>query len=281
MKYENIENEQTAPLQWLQKILDDANTVYSLCAPLNGCKMTSGENLCSSHVQKCSGSSRCCRDCMLQGLYNVINSSLIQKTDTIIQNSSSNISITFEDSHEQVIYVNILVSFKVLAAQLIMMWALGGKIRTMEKVIACTNNFEEYSINDNISINTTLRAFMFILLVCDLLGCVIVIIYTTTYIIFNFNMLLKCQTIFALHLSWLGIYTLHLLNHLVIILPNLKVLQYKVLLMRRYRRRHIKANYPTSFSFPRENFNSILLIIYTVSLIWWIFLPIYFLKCHA
>lgn len=271
VKYENIKNNKTALLQWEQKMSDTAENIFSLCAPLNGCRMTTGENLCASHLQMCLGAPRCCGECVMQKLYNETKSVLISKADTIIDKKSfSSITpITFKDSHQRVIHVNLLVSVKILVAHIMIACLMGlvDQNKSGER-ITHTNNFEDL-LNKYIPKTTILKRFMFILLFWDLVACIIVMTYTAVYFIDHFNMLLKCQTIFALLLSWLGIYALHILDHLVVILPNLRTLHYMVLLMKSCSLSFIKGKYPTCIS-PEKNFNHALSIIYTSSLIWWV-----------
>ena len=209
---------------------------------------------------------------MLQGLSNVTKSILIRKPDTIHINLSSNISITFEDIHKRVICVNLLVSFKILAAHVIMILVLGGRDTSVERIRQRTGQSQKPIFNENISSDTIMRVIIFSLLASSILGCMIVIIYTTTYFIRNFNMLLKCQTTFASLLSWLGIYTLYLLQQLTAILPNFKALHYKILLKKRLK---LKTNHPASF-FWDEIFNYILSVVSTLLLMWWVILAISF-----
>jgi len=277
VKRENRENGQTLLLGWLEEIDEETANMFNLCTPLNGCKMIKGCNLCSTKLQMCFGSPRCCRDCIVQGLSNVSSSIIIQKADGINRNLFSNMSITFEDVHKRVIFVNLSISVILLAAYLIMVVLVGGRPTVVEKGPLRMNEHvsqQHHIKNGTISDVNMRKVLVFSVINSSVLGCVIVIIHTTTYLISNLDMLLKCQATFVLLISWIGLYTLHLLDQLTYILSAFKGKDYRVLLNRNCESPHMgwKQGPPLYW---KTNFNYLLSIFSTLLLGWWVFIPIY------
>lgn len=279
VKPENRKNNKTPLWEWVQEILCDTHNIFNLCTPSNGCKIMNGNNLCSTGMQSCFGSPRCCRDYIVQSLTTVTDSLVPNKTDLTNINLSLTNSIVFEDFHTNVIGINIVMSFIILTAHIIVVYVLAKGMPASKTISIKTTNsvFKgQDTFNENASRDIVFSVIIFSIITSNILGCLIVIAYTTAYFIINFGELLKCQTAFVLLISWIWLYILHLFNQVITILPDIRY-DYDKVPKIWFKDRYMKMNHTVHPFWCKQTFEYILTILSSLSLIWWIIMPVYFL----
>lgn len=224
------------------EVLDRAS-VYDVCMPFVGCTIITGKNKCAGEPQRCSGSTRCCRDC-----------ARAHKSNALRNNTGSDVA--FRDSHIFPILVS-AVGLSVTQIVYIFTGVLGARL------------YHGY-------LNRVSRILSGLCLAVILIAIGALLTYIAGYTATSFESLRLCQTAFVAFVSWTWIYLLSFIDILSIVTPgvlrSIKGISNRISDHTMYS--EPGAIYHTSFC--RRIIEQILSLIASITLFWWPTIVVYF-----